>query len=318
MDRRSLLVGGIAAGLAVPGLGPTGAPRRSHRTIRLWPGRPPGAADVTVTQRAVRRSATSPPDDLAFYGVTEPTLAVLRPERPNGIALLMVPGGGYERVATAPDGGALAHLFADRGFTVGTLLYRLPYDGWAAGPDAPLQDAQRAFRLLARDAGAATRVGVIGFSAGGHVAGSLAGRFADATYDRVDEAESLPARPDFAGLFFPVITMADPYAHAQSRRNLIGKAPDADRIRRWSLEQNVPADMPPTFLAAAADDRTVPVENSMMMFAALRRRKVPSAIHIFDIGGHGFGTPGDATGPGHFWPDLFEDWLGRHVAGMPR
>ncbi|PSJ38347.1 alpha/beta hydrolase [Allosphingosinicella deserti] len=311
VDRRDFLIGGLAAGIAAPALAEAGVARRPYRTISLWPGRPPGGEGVTVTPRAILRSPTSPPDDLAFYGITEPTLTIVRPERPNGFALLMAPGGGYERIATSPDGGGLAHFLAGQGFTVGALLYRLPYDGWAAGPDAPFQDAQRAFRLLAREAGDGTRVGVVGFSAGGHVAGSLASRFAQRSYEAVDADDARPARPAFAGLFFPVITMTEPYAHGPSRRNLIGKVPDAERIRRWSLEQNVPADMPPTFVTAAADDRTVPVENSLMMFAALRRQKVPSAIHIFDFGGHGFGKPGDATGPGHFWPALFEDWLRR-------
>ena len=310
VDRRTLLIGGLAAGLAAPALAQAPA-RRPHRTIPLWPGKAPGGEKVTVTQRAIRRSPTSPPDDLAVYGITEPSLTLIRPERPNGMALLMAPGGGYERIATSPDGGGMAHFLAGLGFTVGALLYRLPYDGWAAGPDAPLQDAQRALRLLAGEAGAGVKTGVIGFSAGGHLAGSLASRFAERTYARVDTADDRPARPDFAGLFFPVVTMTDPFAHGPSRRNLIGRDPDAARIRRWSLEQNVPADMPPIFLAAAADDRTVPVENTMMLFAALRRRKVPSAVHIFDVGGHGFGTPGDATGPGRFWPGLFQDWLAR-------
>jgi acetyl esterase/lipase len=309
VDRRTLLVSSLAVGLGATAA--AAAPKRPYRTIPLWPGAAPGGEKVTVKPRAVRRSPTSPPDDLAFYGVTEPTLTLVEPERPNGMALLMAPGGGYERIATSPDGGMLAHFLASRGFLVGALLYRLPYDGWAAGPDAPFQDAQRAFRLLAREAGGGTRIGVVGFSAGGHVAGSLASRFSESSYTPVDAADKGPARPAFAGLFFPVITMADPYAHGQSRRNLIGRDPDAERIRRWSLEQNVPADMPPTFLAAAADDRTVPVENSLMMFAALRRQKVPSAVHIFDQGGHGFGAPTDPSGPGHFWPLLFEDWLGR-------
>jgi acetyl esterase/lipase len=309
VDRRTLLAGSLAAGLA--SAAGAALQKRPYRTLRLWPGAAPGGEGVTVKPRSVLRSPTSPPDDLAYYGITDPTLTLVEPQRPNGMALLMAPGGGYERIATSPDGGMLAHFLASRGFLVGALLYRLPYDGWAAGPDAPFQDAQRAFRLLARESGPGTKVGVVGFSAGGHVAGSLASRFAERSYAPVDAADQSPARPAFAGLFFPVITMADPFAHGQSRRNLIGRNPDAERIRRWSLERNVPADMPPTFLAAAADDRTVPVENSMMMFAALRRAKVPSAIHIFDQGGHGFGTPGDASGPGHFWPELFEDWLTR-------
>jgi acetyl esterase/lipase len=312
VDRRTLLVGSVAASLAAAAA-EAAVPKRPYRTLRLWPGAAPGGEAVTVEPRVVRRTPTSGPDDVAYYGITEPTLTLVQPERPNGIALLMIPGGGYERIATSPDGGMLAHFLASRGFLVGALLYRLPYDGWAAGPDAPLQDAQRGFRLLARAAPAGTKLGTIGFSAGGHLAGSLASRFAASSYAAVDAADGLPARPDFAGLFFPVITMADPYAHKQSRRNLIGRDPDPERIRRWSLEQNVPRDMPPTFLAAAADDRTVPVENSMAMFAALRRSGIPAAIHIFDQGGHGFGAPTDARGPGHFWPDLFQDWLGRQT-----
>lgn len=313
VDRRSLILGSLAAAAAAPVLAQI--PRRPHRTIPLWPGRAPGGERVTVTQRAVRRRPDSPPDDVAFYGITRPTLTIVKPERPNGFALLMIPGGGYERIATSPDGGGHAHFLASRGFTVGALLYRLPYDGWAAGPDAPLQDAQRAFRLLAREAGPAARVGVIGFSAGGHLAGSLASRFAERTYAPVDAEDRRPARPAFAGLFFPVVTMTDPHAHGPSRRNLIGANPTPERIRRWSLEQNVPADMPPTFISAAADDRTVPVENSLMMFAALREKKVPGALHIFDVGGHGFGSLTDTSGPGRYWPELFQDWLGRQKLG---
>jgi len=105
--------------------------------------------------------------------------------------------------------------------------------------------------------------------------------------------------------------MTDPFAHGPSRKNLIGIKPSPDRIRRWSLEQNVPADMPPTFVAAAADDKVVPVENSLMMFSAMRAAKVPGAMHIFDVGGHGFGSLTDSGGPGHFWPKLFLDWFGR-------
>ncbi|MCH8686172.1 alpha/beta hydrolase [Pedomonas mirosovicensis] len=316
LNRRAFLHGSLAIGVAAPALARE-ASEPVHATLDLWPGRPPGGERVTVTQRAVRRRPDSPPDDLAFYGITRPTLTLVRPASPNGMALLLVPGGGYERIATAPDGGPIAHHFAERGFLVGTLLYRLPYDGWAAGPAAPLQDAQRAFRLLAREAGPQAKVGVIGFSAGGHLAGMLASRFSEQTYARVDSEDDRPARPAFAGLFFPVVTMADPHAHGPSRRNLIGRNPDAALIRRWSLEETIPADMPPTFVSAAADDRVVPVENSLMLFAALRRQGVRGAVHIFDEGGHGFGKLTDVSGPGRYWPQLFLDWLGRQTLMNP-
>lgn len=312
IGRRAFIAAGLFAGLASRARASQGSGGRRIEVVPLWEGQPPGGEGVTVRQRSVRRSPTSPPTDIAIYGVTRPTLTIVRPERPNGTSILMVPGGGYERVALASDGGAIAHHFADLGFTVGALLYRLAYDGWAAGPDAPLQDAQRAFRLLRRLAPG--RVGVMGFSAGGHLAGSLATRFTERTYARPADEDAGSARPDFAGLFFPVVTMAEPHAHAQSRRNLIGADPSPDRIRRWSLEQNVREGAPPVFLAAAADDSVVPVENSLMLFEALQAAKVPAAMHIFDVGGHGFGSLSDPAGPGRHWPLLFRDWLGRQSA----
>ncbi|HEU5068538.1 MAG TPA: alpha/beta hydrolase [Sphingomicrobium sp.] len=309
LDRRSLLAGSLAAGAAAPLLAqvPTAAP--ALEVIPLWSGRPPGGEHVTVQQRSVRRSPNSPPTDIATYGVRKPTLTIVRPAKPNGISLLMAPGGGYERVAMASDGGDIARYFADRGFTVGALLYRLPYDGWAAGPAAPLQDAQRAFRILKRMAPG--KLGVMGFSAGGHVAGELETSFAERTYPKLPDEDDLPTRPDFAGLFFPVITMADPYAHEQSRKNLLGANPTPAQIRRWSVEQNVRPDTPPTFVSAATDDRVVPVQNSLMMYSALLAAKVPSALHVFDSGGHGIGPVSSPSGPGHFWPILFLDWLSR-------
>lgn len=309
VTRRKMLAGGVG-GTLLPALARAqDAQTGTARIVPLWPGKAPGSAGVTVQPRTVPRSATSGPEDVAHYGVIRPTLGIVRPERPNGHALLLIPGGSYERIASAPSGGDLARFLAQRGFLVGTLIYRLPYDGWTAGPAAPLQDAQRAFRLLAREAGPAAKTGVIGFSAGGHLAGSLASRFGETSYAAIDPLDRQPARPAFAGMFFPVVTMTAPHAHMPSRRNLIGGNPSAELVARWSLEQNVPADMPPTFLTVAADDRVVPVQNSVSMFMALQAARVPSALHVFDVGGHGFGKPGDPSGPGRFWPGLFEDWL---------
>ncbi|WP_347302497.1 alpha/beta hydrolase [Croceibacterium sp. TMG7-5b_MA50] len=317
VDRRRLLasaglgaalLGGMAAtpALAAP------AQRFPYRTLPLWPGAAPGAENVTVTQRSVLRSANSAPDDLAWYGITRPTLTLVQPARPNGTALLMIPGGGYERIAASPDGGGIAHHLAGMGFHVGMLLYRLPYDGWAAGPDAPLQDAQRALRILRAETGAG-RTGTIGFSAGGHLAGALATRHGDRTYPAIDAIDEGSARPDFAALMFAVVTMTDPHAHGPSRKNLIGAEPSADLIRRHSIEQDLPDDLPPMFLSAAVDDRVVPVENTLILHAALKAKGVNAPCHIFDVGGHGFGSVDDPGGPGHFWPLLLADWLGRQA-----
>ncbi len=310
--RRSMLSGGMAGLLLASGAfaqqSENAAPAR---IIPIWPAEAPGSAGVTVEARTIPRRPDSGPEDVVHYGVRRPTLGLVHPAKPNGRAILLIPGGGYERVASAASGGDLARFLAARGYLVGTLIYRLPYDGWKAGPGAPLQDAQRALRLLKQEAGPSRKVGVFGFSAGGHVAGMLATSFAEDSYAPLDAVDRISARPDFAGLFFAVTTMTDPNAHGPSRRNLLGKAPTPDMIARWSVEQRVNSAMPPCFVTHAADDRTVKVDNCLMLFAALRAQQVPAALHVFDIGGHGFGRPGDATGPGHFWPDLFDDWIQR-------
>jgi acetyl esterase/lipase len=262
----------------------------------------------------VKRSPNGPADDIAWPHVATPMLNLVPAANPNGAAILLVPGGGYARVALGREGSGIARMVAARGFTVFELLYRLPHDGWAAGPDAPLQDAQRAIRLIR--AGAKkwkidpARVGVAGFSAGGHLAARLASRAALQTYAPIDAADRQSARPTVAGLFFPVITLTDPGAHGQSRRELLGKHVTPERVRLFSAESDLPSDMPPTFVAHAADDPAVKAANSMLMFAALQAAHIPSELHIFEKGGHGL--PMTEDGNPHPWPGLFERFARRH------
>jgi acetyl esterase/lipase len=217
-------------------------------------------------------------------------------------------------VAVGRTGSAIARAFAARGFTVFELLYRLPHDGWAAGPDVSLQDAQRAMRLIR--AGAAkwrvdpAKVAAIGFSAGGHLAARLASRSGLKTYEPVDAADAQPARPTVAGLFFPVNTMTEPAAHAHSKRELLGTDVTPERIARFSAEHDLPPDMPPTLVAHAADDPVVSPANSLTMFAALQAAKIPSELHIFEKGGHGL--PLKEAGKDHPWPGLFERFARNH------
>lgn len=311
LDRRTLLAGSLAASATpLPAL----AGGIVSERFPLWPGTPPGGEGLAVRDEWVKRSPGGAPDDIAWPHVATPMLNVVPAPEPNGAAVLIVPGGGYARVALGREGSGISRLFTARGITAFELLYRLPHDGWAAGPDAPLQDAQRAMRLIR--AGAArwridpARIAVTGFSAGGHVAARLAGRFALQTYMPVDAADTQPARPTVAGLFFPVITMRAPSAHAQSRRELLGTGTGEDRIARFSAENALPADMPPSFVAHAADDPVVPPANSLLMFAALQAAKIPSELHIFEKGGHGL--PPSEDGTPHPWPALFERFARRH------
>ncbi|MEX6508610.1 alpha/beta hydrolase [Jiella sp. M17.18] len=305
ISRRSFLLATGAAGLlALPA---RAAPPASAEVFPLWPGRAPGGGGpqgpLTVTPwGSVRNVAT-------------PTLEVFVPARPNGSAVLVAGGGGYKRISLDGEARPAARWLADRGITAFVLTYRLPGEGWLNGPLAPLQDAQRALRLI-RSAAPRYRldpakIGVLGFSAGGHLMGMAATRFDLATYDPVDLADRLSARPADAALIYPVITLEPPYDGILSRRMLVGSKPSADASARWSIETDVKADCPPMFLVQAADDPIVNPQNTVIMETACRRAKVPVERRLLPSGGHGFGM-GRKGSPTQDWPRWYAAWLG-HV-----
>lgn len=317
IGRRTLIGAGLALGL---GSGRALAQHVPDDFVRvpLWPGEPPGGAGVTVVEREMLRTPGSPKDDTAFTHVRRPSLTLLRPARRNGGALLLIPGGGYRRVAIGHEGYQIARHFAALGYCCYILVYRLPADGWAAGADAPLQDAQRALRLVRSRAAAdgfdPAKVAAIGFSAGGHLAARLAARPALPAYAAVDARDALPLTLAAAGLLYPVVLLDGPHAHRGSRTEMLGAAPAPERARNLSADSNIGRDMPPTFLAHALDDASVPPENSLALLSALRAAGVPAEAHLFEAGGHGFGLrlPDGTPSP---WPGLFLGWARRH--GMP-
>ncbi|HKD20577.1 MAG TPA: alpha/beta hydrolase [Rhizomicrobium sp.] len=306
MDRRSLI-----AALAMSGLPFRALAAAPDETIPLWPGLPPGSGLAHPPPFVEDRSTSPDTHDRRIRGIVDPTLTVVRPTAPDGSAVLIIPGGGYSYVVFDFEGMATARYFAERGVTAFVLTYRLPYEGWKNGPDVPLEDAQRAMRII-RARGPSdfgiepARTGVMGFSAGGHLAASLATKFATKTYAAVDDVDALDARPSFAALIYPVITMLPPFAHEASRVKLLGKATHALRVA-YSAERAVTPNTPPTFLAAAADDPDVAPDNALMMFAHLQAAKVPAELHLFEKGGHGFGlgAPGSEAAQ---WPNLFLAW----------
>ncbi|MHA6723639.1 alpha/beta hydrolase [Sphingomonas sp. RS2018] len=304
------------AGRAAAQVATSAAP--ASERFPIWPGRPPGEPGKAIADVVIQRSAT--PGDTAWTSVGTPMLTIARPAKSNGAAVLLIPGGGYKRIATRREPGDISRQIAARGFTVFELLYRLPHDGWAAGPDAPLQDAQRAMRIIRAGAGKRwpidpAKVAAIGFSAGGHLAARLATRSALKTYDPVDAIDGQPARPLVAGLFFPVITMLNESVHSPSRTELLGKAvADPVAQRRWSAQLDLPADTPPTFVATNADDGSVPPANALLIHGALIAAKVPTELHMFERGGHGLPAP-RRDGTPVPWLDLFLGFAGDH--GMP-
>lgn len=307
----SLAAAGLSACAATPRLG-ADEPGEPDEVLPLWPQGVPGGVPDGLNEHVVLRENPFGLLDRAAHEVTSPSLSMFRPRRPDGSAILIIPGGGYKWVVIDKEGFEGARHFRGLGATVYVLRYRLPHQAWAAGAEAPLQDAQRALRLIRSrsimDNIDPSRVTVMGFSAGGHVAGSLASRFDTIVHAPQDSIDKLAARPDAAALIYPVATMALPYAHQGSRSNLLGAEPSDAAVRAWSLEHMVRADMPPVFLMHASDDTAVPVENSLMLYASLRAGGVPAVLHVFGEGGHGFGLRGISGTSLEVWPELFAQW----------
>jgi acetyl esterase/lipase len=314
IDRRTLLGSALAA-TALPALAqtPDTIPWPPREGFRLWPGAPPGA-EATLPRFDPEMRGDPGRRELQLRGVATPTVYVFRPAKPNGIGLLSAPGGGYEFLAASNEGLAPAAMFCAMGYTVFVLVYRLPAEGWQHRSDVPLQDAQRAMRLIrarARDYGIdPARIGVIGFSAGGHVAASLATAYEEPVYPIADAADRQPARPDFAGLIYAVTTLREPYTHQGSRDNLLGAAPSSGLVDRRSPSLHVDPRTPPSFALHALDDRVVPPECSIEWLAACRAHNRPVEAHFIQRGGHGFGVGLARSDPGADWPILFDRWIG--------
>lgn len=242
----------------------------------------------------------------AVTRVSQPRLEIHRPANPNGTAVLILGGGGYFRIQVGTAARPMAQWLASIGVTTAVLYYRMPVDGWPAS--APFADGQRAMRLLRANATALgidpSKIGVMGASAGANLAGILSTRFDHDFYPALDASDRLPSRPDFLAMLYPVVTLKPPYDTTRSRREL---ATQPDAVEAYSVENHVRSDMPPVFLAHAADDRIADVNHSLLMFQAARAQNVPAELHVFDRGGHswGLGRPGTQVAQ---WPRLFVTW----------
>ncbi|WP_183563359.1 alpha/beta hydrolase [Mucilaginibacter sp. SP1R1] len=241
--------------------------------------------------------------------VSQPTLTPYLPAKgtANGAAIVVCPGGGYSGLASAHEGVAVAQAFNKIGVTAFVLKYRLPSDDIMKDKSiGPLQDAQTAILIVRQHAAEwgidPDKIGIIGFSAGGHLA-STAGTHFDKP---VIENKGISVRPDFMLLLYPVITFGE-YAHVGSRENLIGKTPSAAQVDLYSNEKQITANTPPTFLVHAQDDKTVPVQNSLMFYDGLLKNNVKAEMHLFQEGGHGFGLNNSKSKDK--WFDWAAAWL---------
>lgn len=285
----------------------------------MWPVTAPGSAGLTLAESVVDLGAERGVPDRVVSGVLRPTLTAMLPARPCGAAMLVAPGGSYVRLAVDREGVAIGEWLNRLGIAAFILKSRLPCDGHAGRRDVPLQDAQRALRLIRANAESwgvdPQRIGALGCSAGGHLVATLATGSQRPVYAPVDAVDAASARPDCIVLLYPVISMGPELAHAGSRRALLGDAIPPDVAMAYSTERSVGPDTPPAFIAHANDDGSVPPENSLRFYLALRAVGVSAELHIFDTGGHGFGISYGSASTRQ-WPVLCETWLRAHLLAL--
>lgn len=253
--------------------------------IQLWPNGAPNSNGITTPEKKIDESRVS--------DVTVPTLTIYPASKPCGLAIVACPGGGYARLATAHEGHDMASWFNAQGITYAVLKYRMPN----THHEVPLSDALQAIRIMKQHAGEwkYNKVGIMGASAGGHLASTAATHFTE------------DSRPDFQILFYPVVSMVNP-THQGSKDNLLGKNPTQELQNLYSNELQVTPQTPPAFIMHSSDDKAVPVSNSVDYYTALVKNGVSASMHLYPIGGHGWGFRDNFIYKRQ-WTGELEKWL---------
>lgn len=316
VDRRTLIGTALAASILPATAKAAAAHPAPAFSVDLWPGEAPGLEDASLKDEIVERSNDPAVLDRALVRIRTPRMDAFPAKHPNGAALMITPGGAYQRVVMDKEGYELAAWLAERGITAFVCFYRLPGQGWATPRTVALADAQRAMRLIRHRAAEwkidPKRVAALGYSAGGHVCGDLATRHAEKVYAPVDAADAQGAKPIIAAPIYPAIAM-DPFL-AERAGTALGTATMVPATGPgWQmLDAQVTRDTPPSFLCHAEDDTVLPVANTLRLREALKAVGVPVETHIFEEGGHGFGLRFTTGKPVAVWPELLLAFGKRH------
>jgi acetyl esterase/lipase len=281
-------------------------------TVKVWPNGAPGSISNAAYREDTVRTETGAP---RIQHVTDPELTayLLPKDNYRHSAVIICPGGSYGRLAIDHEGYDVAAWFNRMGVVGIVLKYRLPSDSIMKDKSiGPLQDAQEAIRIVRRYAEAWNidphKIGIMGFSAGGHLAASASTLYLRRTYEPGD---STSARPDFSLLIYPVISMQDGMTHENSRNNLLGERPDSEQINLFSTERQVAAGTPPAFLVHSSNDKSVPLAGSVAYFTTLNKYSIPAEMHIYETGGHGYGLAKNGTTESA-WPNACLNWMKAH------
>lgn len=242
--------------------------------------------------------------------VSVPTLTVFLPQQPNGKSVIICPGGGYQILAFDKEGTRVAEMLNKWGIAAFVLKYRLPDDTTQMDKSlAPLMDAQQAIRMVRKRAAEwglnPSKIGIMGFSAGGHLAATASTHFLFNSGIAMGDTTSV--RPDFSILMYPVISFDTTFCHMGSRTSLIGKKPSQEKSDFFSNEKQITSQTPPAFLVHAGDDKAVPVENSLRYYQSCIKNGVPAEMHLYPAGGHGFGLMNKTTKDD--WTERLKNWL---------
>ena len=283
----------------------------SQKIIPLWPEGVPNQNPSEEKEHIVSS------DIVRINNVQTPTLEVFLPSMANqtGKAVVICPGGGYKILAYDWEGTDIAKWYNSKGIAAFVLKYRLPDSPSLVQPQwAPLQDAQRAMRIVRKNAAKwninPSQIGIMGFSAGGHLASTLGTHFDEDTLkaSNTHSLNKISARPDFMVLIYPVITFDKQYYHGGSKNALIGEDASQEMLDYFSNNLQVSSKTPPTFLIHSADDTVVPYQNSVLFYDALQKHKIPSELHLYPTGGHGYSL---AIKKGRLqgWPEQLYEWI---------
>ena len=277
---------------------------QSQQTVPLYPRAIPNSIDGPDEESSEQRNGVT-----IVSKISRPTLSIFVPEKPNGTAVIIFPGGGYRINATSHEGTDVARTLNQFGVTAFVVKYRIPDDHTMKDKEiGPLQDAQQAIKTVRSRAGEwnirPDRIGVLGFSAGGHLASTVGTHFGKSV---IDNADSINLRPDFMILIYPVISFQSDIGHTGSKNQLLGPSPNSMKIDYYSNELQVTPKTPPTFLVHASDDGTVSPEHSIRFYRALRQHNIIAEMHIYQKGGHGFGMINKETEDR--WMERCKNWL---------
>ena len=277
------------------------------KKISIWEGQIPGEIIVNYEEQEIYQG-----NELQSTSrVVVPTITIYTPTeiKSNGTSVIIFPGGGYSHLSMNKEGKKVAKWLNSLGITAFLLKYRMPSDLTMRDKTiGPLQDAQEAVRMVRRNAKKwnldSNKIGVIGFSAGGHLAATLSTNFSEITYESLDNTSP---RPDFTILIYPVISMKNEIANKGSKEKLLGLNPSGELIKKFSSDLNVNSTTPNTFIAHATDDQSVLVENSINYYLALKNNKIQCELHLYEKGGHGFGLGVLDTSKN--WTQDCENWM---------